>query len=180
MRNFLAFIGALSILGVIAVAAYLFAGFSDVAAGDRSRDNIFDHAIERIREASISRHADGLPPIPFDDPLIIQAGARQFVQHNCDECHGAPGVQRKAFGRAMNPGPPGLQRMSANDPAHIFWIIKNGIRMTAMPSFGRIGVSDNDIWRIVAFIKKFPTVSADQYKSWTASPAQSAPSGETR
>jgi hypothetical protein len=174
MRNLLAFIGAIAILGVVAAAVCLFCGFYNVAVGDRSQ-GIIDHALVRIREASISRHAGGPPPFALDDPQIIQAGARGFAQHGCYECHGAPGVDRKPFGRAMNPGPPGLRTMTADDPPDIFWIIKNGIRMTAMPSFGSLHVSDDDIWRIVGFIKKYTTVSADQYKAWTAPPAPSAP-----
>jgi mono/diheme cytochrome c family protein len=180
MRNLLAFIGTIAILVVMAAAVYLFAGFYNVAVGDRETRNIFDQALVRIRNASISRHADSTPPISLDDPQIVQAGAREFAEHNCDECHGAPGVLRKAFGRAMNPGPPGPRNMVDDDPRYIFWIIKNGIRMTAMPSFGSIGVSDNDIWEIVAFIKKFSTVSADQYKVWTAPPAQSPPTGQAQ
>jgi mono/diheme cytochrome c family protein len=179
MRNLLALIGVIAIVLVIAAGVYLFGGFYNVAVGDRSR-GLFDQALERIREASISRRADSLPPISLDDPQTIQSGARKFSEHNCAECHNAPGVQRKAFGRAMNPGPPGPQNLAKGDPRSIFWIVKNGIRMTAMPSFGNLGVSDDDIWRIVAFIKKLPTVSDDQYKAWTAQPAQSEPAEQSR
>ena len=53
----------------------------------------------------------------------------------------------------------------------MFWVIKNGINMTGMPSFGLIGVPDDEIWKIVAFIKKLPSVTEDDFKGWTASPA---------
>jgi hypothetical protein len=49
-------------------------------------------------------------------------------------------------------------------------VIKNGIKFTGMPSFGLAGASDQDIWSIVAFIKKLPGISDDDYKTWTASP----------
>ena len=48
-------------------------------------------------------------------------------------------------------------------------MIKNGINMTGMPSFGPIGVPDQEIWSIAAFLKKLPTVSDQDYKTWTAS-----------
>jgi hypothetical protein len=41
--------------------------------------------------------------------------------------------------------------------------------MTGMPSFGPIGVPDQEIWSIAAFLKKLPTVSDQDYKTWTAS-----------
>jgi len=39
-----------------------------------------------------------------------------------------------------------------------------------MPSFGSIGVADNEIWTIVAFLKKLPNVSEADFKAWTANP----------
>jgi hypothetical protein len=32
-------------------------------------------------------------------------------------------------------------------------------------------VPDDEIWKIVAFIKKLPSVTEDDFKGWTASPA---------
>ena len=53
-------------------------------------------------------------------------------------------------------------------------MIKNGIYLTGMPSFGAIEVPDHEIWSIAAFIKKLPSVTEEDYKAWTA-PAASAP-----
>jgi len=50
----------------------------------------------------------------------------------------------------------------------LFWVIKNGINMTGMPSFGLAGAKDDDIWSIVAFLKFMPTVSEAEYQVWTA------------
>ena len=46
-------------------------------------------------------------------------------------------------------------------------MIKNGINMSGMPSFGAIEMPDQEIWTIVAFIKKLPTVSDDDFRAWT-------------
>jgi hypothetical protein len=48
----------------------------------------------------------------------------------------------------------------------------NSFKMTAMPSFGAIGVPDQEIWSIVAFLKKLPTVSEEDFKTWSASETQ--------
>jgi hypothetical protein len=37
-----------------------------------------------------------------------------------------------------------------------------------MPSFAEAGATDNEIWSIAAFVKKLPSVSDADYKSWTA------------
>ena len=46
-------------------------------------------------------------------------------------------------------------------------MIKNGINMTGMPSFGAIEVPDQEIWSIVAFLKKLPSVSEADFKAWS-------------
>jgi hypothetical protein len=43
--------------------------------------------------------------------------------------------------------------------------------MTGMPSFALAGAKDEEIWSIVAFLKKLPSVSDTDYKAWTAAPS---------
>jgi hypothetical protein len=38
-----------------------------------------------------------------------------------------------------------------------------------MPSFATAGVPDPEIWSMVAFLKKLPTVSDADFKAWSAS-----------
>jgi hypothetical protein len=47
--------------------------------------------------------------------------------------------------------------------------------MTGMPSFEQAGAKDDDIWSIVAFVKKLPGVSEGDYKIWTASTEPTSP-----
>ena len=63
-----------------------------------------------------------------------------------------------------------LKDVADDRPADIFWVIKNGINMTGMPSFQKAGVNDKDIWSIVAFVKKIGSVKPEDYKAWTAAP----------
>ncbi|NIQ16101.1 MAG: hypothetical protein GTO02_17430 [Candidatus Dadabacteria bacterium] len=45
----------------------------------------------------------------------------------------------------------------------LFWIIKNGVKLSGMPSYG-VTHSEDDIWSIVAFMKKFEDISKNDYK----------------
>ena len=87
-----------------------------------------------------------------------------------------PDVERRSerrFGAAVGGEVAGADEpVVAGDlsPAQLFWIIKNGINMTGMPSFGLIEVPDQEIWTIVAFVKKLPSVSEADFKAWTAKP----------
>jgi mono/diheme cytochrome c family protein len=124
-----------------------------------------------VRTASIAKHAKDKPPMSLDDPTVVKAGAKAFAERGCANCHGAPGVSWAKFSEGLKPDPPDLKDLAnERDPEQLFWVIKNGINMTGMPSFGMIEVPDKDIWSIVAFIKKLPSVSEADYKSWTAPP----------
>ena len=54
------------------------------------------------------------------------------------------------------------------EPGQLFWVIKNGIKMTGMASFALAGVEDKEIWSIVAYVKKLPNVSEAEFKAWSA------------
>jgi len=164
----LALIGALAIVVAIAAAVYFFGGFYSVA-GTQEDPGVVKWALINVRMASINRHATDAPPIPIDDPANVQAGARAFATRGCTDCHGGPGVEREKFSEGMHPDPPDLKDVvKERRPNELFWVVKNGINMTGMPSFGKIGVPDQEIWTIVAFLKKLPNVSEADYKTWTA------------
>ena len=173
MKTLLAFIGLLAILGAVFGAAFLFGGFFNAAANQMDPDFV-NRLIENVREASIARHASDEPPSALDDAATVQAGARAYSQRGCVSCHGGPGADWAKFSEGLNPGPPDLKDV-ANDLSapEIFWVVRNGIKMTGMPSFAASDppVPDQEIWTIAAFVKKLPGVSAEDYKAWTTAPA---------
>jgi mono/diheme cytochrome c family protein len=171
----LAAIGVLAIVVAIAAGVYLFGGYYSVA-GTAAEGNLLGWALEHIREASIARHADENPPAALTDPALVAAGARAFSERGCVHCHGGPGVEWEKFSEGLHPDPPDLKEV-ANErtPAQLFWVIKNGINMTAMPSFGAIEVPDREIWSIVGFVKQLPKVSDADFKTWTAPDNANAP-----
>src|ERR1700735_4935113 len=163
----LATIGLLGILGAIAAGVFFFGGYYTISAIPPDQAQVA-WALANVRSASISRHAIDTPPMSLDDPATIQAGARAFTQRGCVQCHGGPGVDWAKFSEGMRPDPPDLKDVAKDLTApQIFWVVKNGINMTGMPSFGRVGAEDKEIWTIAAFVKKLPSVSEADYKAWT-------------
>jgi mono/diheme cytochrome c family protein len=163
----LAAIGALAVVAIFAGAVYFLNGFYSVAASEE-HSGVVAWTLERVRSASIKRHGGATPPISLDDATVVQAGARAYTERGCVTCHGAPGVGWEKFSEGMRPYPPDLKDVvKAREPGQLFWAIKNGIKMTGMPGFGLIEVPDRDIWSIVAFIRKMPTVSEADYKAWS-------------
>lgn len=43
----------------------------------------------------------------------------------------------------------------------MFWVIKNGIKMTGMPDWS--DHSDEEIWAIIAFLKKLSDMTVEDY-----------------
>jgi mono/diheme cytochrome c family protein len=170
----LAVIGALAIIAGIGAAVFFFGGFYSVA-GTAEDPAIVRWALIKVRSASIDRHAQDRPPASISDSANVQAGAKAFAAHGCANCHGAPGVNWAKYSEGLHPDPPDLKEVVDHlSPSQLFWVIKNGINMTGMPSFALAGVKDDEIWSIVAFLKKLPGVSEADYKGWTAPPATAA------
>jgi cytochrome c553 len=176
MMRILAAIGVVAIIGAFGAAVFFLGGFYTVA-GTAKDPALVEWALVRVRTASIIRHAHDAPPGNFNDAANVQAGAREFAEHGCANCHGAPGVNWAKYSDGLHPDPPDLKDV-VNDrtPEQLFWVIKNGINMTGMPSFALAGATDADIWLIVAYLKKLPSVTEADYKAWTAPPpAPAAP-----
>jgi len=179
--------GALAFVVGALAAVFFFGGFYSVA-GTSADSSIVGWALARVRTASVGRHANDVVPSGIGGRDNVRAGAREFAEYGCANCHGAPGENWAKFSEGLRPSPPDLKEI-VNDrtPAQLFWVIKNGINMTGMPSFGIAGASDEDLWEIVAFLKELPTVKESEFKAWTSPAptpepptAKSAPSGPAR
>ncbi len=162
--RFVTGVAVLIIAAAIAGAVYFFGGFYDVTAANAGNP-VVEWALARVREASIEKHAEApSPPAWLDKPETIRAGAREFTEEGCVSCHGAPGVGPHTFAQGMNPRPPDFTRHHHDEAGELFYIVKNGIRMTGMPAFRHAG--DDEIWRAVAFIMHMSEVSPADYKAW--------------
>ena len=157
MRRVLTAVGLVAILAALGGAACLYAGIYDVGA-TAPHWQATRWVLEQARLRSIRVHAAGLmPPADFGDPARIAAGSAHFSEH-CALCHSAPGVDAQDLAEGMAPKPPDLSEVSKRySPGELFWIVRNGIRMTGMPAWADHG--DDDLWSIVAFLEKLAAPS---------------------
>jgi len=84
----------------------------------------------------------------------------------CTSCHLAPGMKDTELRPGLYPRPPNLSEGEV-EPREAFWIIKHGLKMTAMPAWG-LSHDDATIWSMVAFLQKLPGMTAAQYKEMVA------------
>jgi mono/diheme cytochrome c family protein len=156
-------LAVLVLLAALGAAFYVFSGAYSVAAVPVERGFI-EQNLARISDKSVARHAAGIAVPPLNDPAAIRLGAAHF-RDMCVTCHGAPGVKPTEIGQGLNPHPPNLVH-SAGDmaPNEMYWIIKNGIKMTGMPAFGPTH-DERDLWAMVAFIEQLPKMSPEAYQA---------------
>jgi mono/diheme cytochrome c family protein len=156
---------ALTVAGTlcaVAAGALLFvaSGIYDIGADDHHTQLVLT-LIERLRERSISARLDGIRPSALEQPVQIVAGADLYAIH-CVGCHLAPGMVTADLRPGLYPHPPNLAMAPGSDPRRVFWAIKHGIKMSAMPTWGK-SLSDAEIWEIVAFVRKMPAMSQEAY-----------------
>lgn len=144
---------------------YIYSGAYNVAA-TAPQDGTARWLLGTVMQKSVEVRARSIEPAPLDDKAMIARGGR-FYGENCESCHGGPGVVLSAVGRGLRPAAPDLAR-SVRDwrPRELFWIVKNGIRMTGMPAWGP-SHKDGELWSVVAFIAKLPTMTVDDYQAYT-------------
>ncbi len=123
--------------------------------------------------SSIRTHSLGIEPPPLDDVALIERGAGHFWQ-GCEPCHGAPGRPRGAVVRQMVPLPPYLpDTVDDWEVRELFWIVKHGLKYTAMPGWAS-QARDDEVWAVVAFLLRLPGISAAEYLALSGGAADPA------
>lgn len=157
---------AIFVIGTSMVAVALYAGLYDVAADVPHSKPVYA-ILEFLRERSITARArDIQAPDDLADARRVAAGAGLYKEM-CSGCHLAPGMQPTEMSQGLYPKAPILAAKNHDmTAAQQFWVIKHGIKMTAMPAWG-LTHSDAMIWDMVAFIRQLPALSAEDYKAAT-------------
>lgn len=155
-------VAALAVVAIIIGFGVLYTGIFDVAA-DYPHATLTRWLLHTGMKESVRYHARDIKVPPLDSPEMVMMGFRHY-REMCVKCHLAPGVKSSEIRQGLMPRPPRLQRVVKGlKPAELFWIVKHGVRMTAMPAWGKTH-SDNKIWAIVAFLEKLPDMTAAQYR----------------
>jgi mono/diheme cytochrome c family protein len=150
--------------GVIGAGLFIESGLYDIGADDHHTKMVLT-IIEQLRERSIEVRSRSIEAHYVSDPARIAAGAQHYAAL-CVSCHLAPGVKKSDIGAGLYPHPPNLAREEVQPAQRAFWIIKHGIKMSAMPAWGN-ALDDPSIWDIVAFVRKMPEMTAETYAQLT-------------
>jgi len=159
------------IIGVVLVpaivVAVVYSGVLPAAANDGSMG--FEPALAdaglffRIEREAPSRDVSGM------STADLRTGADVY-QKNCAVCHALPNQEQGPVGAGMFPRAPRLfspDGMVTDDAAgETYWKVKNGIRLSGMPSFEKT-LSEDQMWDVAALVKsadKLPPEVMDALK----------------
>jgi len=160
-------IAALVVFAIAAIpggmALFLYSGVYDIGADAPHTKPVF-WLVSQFRDRSVDvRAAQITPPADLAAPSRVATGARLY-DNLCTGCHLAPGMTKTDLSRGLYPKAPQLAYGTDLTPAQEFWTIKHGIKLTAMPNWGRTH-SDVEVWDLVAFIRKMPDLDEGQYQA---------------
>ncbi|MES2408127.1 MAG: cytochrome c [Pseudomonadota bacterium] len=149
----------------LGIGVFLWSGVYNPGA-DSPHWKITYDLMQASRERSIEHHAAAIiVPSNLNDSQVILKGAGQYAAM-CTTCHLAPGKADSELRPGLYPQPPNLSKVSV-DPREAFWVIKHGLKMSAMPAWGG-SHDDATIWSMVAFLQKLPSMTPQQYKDIVA------------
>lgn len=142
---------------------YIYSGIYNVSAMEQD-GKVTRWILNTTRQRSIESRLKDVTAPNLEDKTMIDKGLSHYKEM-CEDCHGAPGKQASELSKGLNPPAPDLVRWGSRiSPEEIFWVTKNGIRMTGMPAWGKTH-SDKKIWAIVAAVRKLDQISKEKYNS---------------
>jgi mono/diheme cytochrome c family protein len=160
-------VAAASVCVVVAALAFIYSGFYDVTAAI-PHTRLVGWALHQVYQSAMERDSAAvITPADLETAANVQNGARLYSE-NCAMCHSAPGEPLSPLGRGIYPSAPLLLAITRkNHPNQMFWVIKNGIKMTGMADFGKT-LTDQQIWDLAAFLHKDRGIAFSNYAELAA------------
>jgi mono/diheme cytochrome c family protein len=119
----------------------------------------------RARIAAVPRGAaNKTNPVPNTPEILAEARAH-WADH-CASCHANDGSGESLMGKRTYPPAPDMRRpetQKMSDGA-LFYVIQNGVRMTAMPGWGGSAHDEADSWKLVRFVRHLPDLTFEEKK----------------
>src|SRR5213594_2490432 len=162
----LAIVAVIALIGVGALASMLRRGFSA-----RDQPTALEAALARsMRRLAMPRTARAAKnPIALSEQVLSE-GRAHFADH-CALCHGNDGRGETQIGRNLYPKAPDMTSSATQSLSDggLFYIIKNGIRLTGMPAWGEdTHEDDRESWELVHFIRHLPRISQEEVEDMKA------------
>jgi len=138
---------------VVPIVLFLYIAFGRPPVAGADKPFPLEEKIVKIPlGARIHSEMPSQSPIPADEDNL-NAGA-SIYEDKCEICHGTQ-TDASAIGKTMFPSAPqlfvkhkdGVVGVSDDPVGETYWKIKNGIRLTGMPAYGK-ALKENQLWQV--------------------------------
>jgi thiosulfate dehydrogenase len=152
-RTLLAIVSFVAGVVLLPLGIYLYIAFGNPPVAPADKPFPLEAKIVRIPlRARIAREMPAGSPIPASDENL-NAGAGIY-EDKCEMCHGTHDAP-SAIGKKMFPAAPqlwvkkqsGVVGVSDDPVGETYWKVKNGIRLSGMPAFGK-ALSETQMWQV--------------------------------
>lgn len=176
MRFVVLTLGVVLALGTLGATGFVWSGWYDISANVQHTQAVYS-LLEKVMHQSVKLRASTIAVPALGDTAQVAQGAACYVD-KCVQCHGGPGVAQHEIGRSMQPLPGPLVDASVRwRPQELYWVTRNGIKMSGMPAW-QFRLSDSEMWALVAFMQRLPTLTASEFRAIAAAPPGQACGGE--
>lgn len=156
-------------IAIVAIAIVAAGGTYNISALEKHW-SITEKAIAWMRDSSIDAHAKNLTVPQLNEKEVLSSGLEHY-HAMCVGCHLHPGQEQTEISMGLYPQAPVFHKRSpVTEPSQqseimkkYFWVIKNGIKMSAMPSWG-LSHDDKPIWAMAAMALKLHGMSTQEYE----------------
>ena len=157
----LAFVGLVIVGGILGILVVV-SGIVPIKASS-GHWAITEWFLHFSMKRSVSTHSLGTEVPSLDDPAMVLKGAGHY-EIGCRSCHGSPSMPQPRIAQQMTPQPPFLPpEIPKWESEELFYIVKHGVKFTGMPAWPSL-VRDDEVWAMVAFLRKLPGLSAEEYQ----------------
>lgn len=157
-KRFGLLVAAAGVLGM----AVAWSGVIGVAASS-GHWAVTDWFLHWVMQNSVRTYSLGITAPDLDGPAMVRRGAGHYAT-GCAPCHGAPGEPQNPVVLRQTPPPPTLDDPAKWRDRELFWIVKHGVKFTAMPAWVS-GDRDDEVWSVVAFLRAMPGMAPDAYRA---------------
>jgi mono/diheme cytochrome c family protein len=154
-------VGLATAAGAAYVASMVSRGFSA-----RERPSRLEVAIAGAMRSLAMPAGARSRPNPFKPTAEALAQARAHFADHCALCHANNGSGETEMGRNLYPKAPDMRLPATQNKTdgELFYVIRNGIRLTGMPAWGKEGgeSEDEDSWKLALFIHDLSQLTPEE------------------
>ena len=162
LKRLLILIFVILLTGGTAVGLFIYFGIYNVSAINQHTRPVYD-LLELARKRAITVRAKNTD-VPALTTLDYKVNGLHLYEKHCIQCHGAPGVAPEDFSLGMMPAPSAIVKIGlVRSPEEIFWVIKNGVKMSGMPAWA-FRLTETEHWQLVSLIKQLPFMTSSDYR----------------